>query len=85
MAKVVLITGVSSGFGKAISELLSVKGYIVYGISRKQPEDLTGGIKVLQGDVTDVASVQKAISTLLVHEGRIDILKHFVIFSCFSL
>jgi len=74
MAKVILITGISSGFGKAISELLSTKGYTVYGISRKQPEDLNGTIKVLQGDVTDVSSVQQAVSTLLTKEGRVDIL-----------
>jgi len=74
MTKVVLITGVSSGFGKAIAEILSGKGYIVYGISRKQPGNVTGKIKILQADVTDVISVQKAVSTLLSNEGRIDIL-----------
>ncbi len=74
MAKVVLITGVSSGFGKAVSEHLSAKGYIVYGISRRQVENLEGKIKILQADVTDVASVQKGVSTLLANEGRIDIL-----------
>lgn len=74
MTKVVLITGISSGFGKAIAELLSTKGYIVYGISRKQSNDLTGNIKVLQADVTDMISVQKAVSALIGKEGRIDVL-----------
>ena len=74
MAKIILITGISSGFGKAISELLATKGETVYGISRKQTENLEGSIKVLQADVTDVNSVQKAISTLLNKEGHIDIL-----------
>ncbi len=74
MAKVVLITGISSGFGKAISELLSSEGYAVYGINRSQNEDLDGKIKVLQADVTDVISIQQAIATLLTREDRIDIL-----------
>ena len=74
MAKIILITGISSGFGKAISELLATKGETVYGISRKQTENLEGSIKVLQADVTDVNSVQKAISTLLNKEGHIDLL-----------
>lgn len=74
MTKVVLITGISSGFGKATAEILSGKGYKVYGISRKQSDNLTGSIKVLQADVTDAVSVQKAVSTLLSKEGRIDIL-----------
>ena len=74
MAKIVLITGISSGFGKAISELLATREYIVYGFSRKQPEDFNGAIKVLQADVTDVPSIQKGVATLLEREGRIDIL-----------
>lgn len=74
MTKVVLITGVSSGFGKATSELLSAQGYSVYGISRSQDDDLTGKIKVLRADVTDAASVRRAVSALLEREGRIDIL-----------
>ena len=74
MAKVVLITGISSGFGKAISELLTTKGYIVYGFSRKQGEDLKGNIKVLQADVTDANSVQSGVSKLIKREGRLDIL-----------
>lgn len=74
MSKVVLITGISSGFGKAISEHLVTKGYIVYGFSRSQAEDLEGEIKILQADVTDVTSVKKVISTLLLREGRIDVL-----------
>ncbi len=74
MTKVILITGVSSGFGKATSEILSAKGYTVYGISRSQNENLDGKIKFLQADVTDVKSVHKAVSTLVSKEGRIDIL-----------
>ena len=74
MAKVVLITGISSGFGKAISEQLSSEGYTVYGISRRESEDLEGKIKVLQADVTDVPSIKSAITTLLSRESRIDIL-----------
>ena len=74
MAKIVLITGVSSGFGKAVSELLATRGYIVYGISRKGSEDLGGRVKILKADVTEVVSVQNAVSALLAREGRIDIL-----------
>ena len=74
MAKVVLITGVSSGFGKAISEILSANGYIVYGLSRRQAEDLKGSIKILKADVTDALSVKNAVSALLAREGKIDIL-----------
>ena len=35
-SRVVLITGASSGFGKACAEHLSRKGYRVYGTSRRE-------------------------------------------------
>jgi len=74
MAKVVLITGISSGFGKAISEILNTKGYRIYGISRSLPDNLSGSIKVLQADVTDRVSVQRTVSMVLENEGHIDVL-----------
>ena len=74
MAKVVLITGISSGFGKAIAEILAAEGFQVYGISRSLPDNLSKSIKVLQADVTDRASVQRAVSIVLKNEGQIDVL-----------
>jgi NAD(P)-dependent dehydrogenase (short-subunit alcohol dehydrogenase family) len=74
MSKVVLITGISSGFGKAISDHLASKGYIVYGFSRSLAENLNGEIKILQADVTDVTAVKEVVSTVLSSEGRIDVL-----------
>jgi len=74
MPKVVLITGISSGFGKATAEILISKGYIVYGICRNQCGNLNANINVLNADVTEIMSVQKAVSTLTDKEGHIDIL-----------
>ena len=74
MVKVVLITGVSSGFGKATAEILVSKGYKVYGISRKQNTDQNPNIKALQADVTDKDSVHKAVTSVIEAEGRIDVL-----------
>ena len=73
MAKVILITGISSGFGKAISEILPDKGYKVYGISRRPLEERKG-ITVLKGDVTDIDSIKTAVHSLLEKEGKIDVL-----------
>ena len=73
MKRVVFITGISSGFGKCISEFLARKDYTVYGTSRKQI-DITLPIKVLNADVTDIDSVKQAVETILKIEGRIDVL-----------
>jgi NAD(P)-dependent dehydrogenase (short-subunit alcohol dehydrogenase family) len=71
--KIVLITGISSGFGKSTAEFLAQKGYIIYGTSRKTIE-VDNRINVLKADVTDIGSVKAAVETILNKEGRIDIL-----------
>jgi NAD(P)-dependent dehydrogenase (short-subunit alcohol dehydrogenase family) len=73
MSKVVLITGVSSGFGKQTAEYLADKDYKVYGTSRRDIEH-DPRITVVNMDVTDPASVQQAIDSILQKEGHIDAL-----------
>jgi NADP-dependent 3-hydroxy acid dehydrogenase YdfG len=73
MAKVVLITGISSGFGNKTAELLASKGYIVYGTVRKETETLPN-IHVLKMDLLDPSSIKKAVGSVVQKEGRIDIL-----------
>jgi short-subunit dehydrogenase len=73
MKKVILITGISSGFGKATSELLAVKGHVVYGTVRSEIESDTK-VNVLKLDLTDTNSIKKAVETVLQKESRIDVL-----------
>ena len=69
---VVLITGASSGIGRACATYLAQQGYQVYGTSRRPRQD---GLPfaMLQMDVTDDASVQQAIQTILEQQGRVDV------------
>jgi short-subunit dehydrogenase len=73
MKKVILITGISSGFGKQTAKLLAEKGHIVYGTVRKecQPDEL---IHYLKMDLMDFVSIKEAVAVVLEKEGRIDIL-----------
>jgi NAD(P)-dependent dehydrogenase (short-subunit alcohol dehydrogenase family) len=73
MKQVVFITGISSGFGKRIAAMLFLKGYIVYGTSRKDT-DAENGVTVLKADVLDAASIKLAIEKVIEKEGHIDIL-----------
>ncbi len=73
--KIVLITGGSSGIGKAIGVYLTSKGYIVYGTARnpaKYPN--FKDFKLLQMDVRDFDSITAALQSLLEKEGRLDVL-----------
>jgi short-subunit dehydrogenase len=77
MSKVVLITGASSGFGKATAMRLKREGYTVYGASRNTTklEDLSQkGINVFPLDVTDDESVKSCVKAVIKKEGRLDVL-----------
>lgn len=75
MAKIVLITGGSSGIGKSIANYLTEKGCIVYGTSRN-PLRITEALpfKLIPLDVTNKDSVLKAVETVIAKEGRLDVL-----------
>ncbi|MBN2863090.1 MAG: SDR family oxidoreductase [Bacteroidales bacterium] len=73
MKKIILITGVSSGFGKQISRLLVRTGYKVYRTVRKKTSP--GSTEnLLQMDLTDAESIRDTVATVVQKEGRIDIL-----------
>lgn len=73
MSKVVLITGGSSGIGKSIGEFLSSKGFTVYGTSRNPERYIDSRFKLVQLDVSDVESIQKAVRTVIDKSGRLDV------------
>ncbi len=73
MSKVVFITGASSGIGQSTAELLSDKGYVVYGTSRN-PKGEPENYKMIPLDVTKSNSIKKAIQTVVNEVGRIDVL-----------
>jgi len=73
MKKVILITGISSGFGKEAAKLLSESGHIVYGTIRRDCET-SDKINVVRLDLTDSLSIKKAVETVIQKEGRIDVL-----------
>jgi len=80
--KVVLLTGASSGIGKVTAEYLAGLGYRVYGTSRKCEngtvacinEKTHGFVEMVQLDVCNSSSVQKAVEYVMYKEGQINVL-----------
>jgi short-subunit dehydrogenase len=72
---VVLISGATSGIGKATAELLAERGYRVFGTSRKPAGKQGQGFQLVQLDVTSEASVAKCVAEVARRTGRrIDVL-----------
>lgn len=74
MAKVVLITGGSSGIGKSVGEFLSEKGFIVYGTSRNPIKIKNHPFKLVALDVNNIDTISKAIDEVIANEGKLDVL-----------
>jgi NAD(P)-dependent dehydrogenase (short-subunit alcohol dehydrogenase family) len=73
MGKVILITGISSGFGKETARVLVEKGHIVYGTVRNDCE-VALGVHALIMDLTDETSINLAVQKVISEQGRIDVL-----------
>ena len=69
---VILITGITSGLGKAMACQLSARGHKVYGTCRRDTEQIPG-VTYLKADVRDSQSVDETVKKVLDAEGRIDV------------
>ena len=72
--KVAIVTGASTGIGQASAKALHQAGFRVFGTSRRAVASVTEGIAMITCDVTDDASVKKAVEKVLDTTGRIDVL-----------
>ncbi len=77
MKQVVLITGASSGIGRAAAELFAKEGYTVYAAARTMDAlgaMATDAVHPVALDVTDDASMRACVEQVLAETGRIDVL-----------
>nr|WP_321985251.1 SDR family oxidoreductase [uncultured Lichenicoccus sp.] len=87
MAKVILVTGASSGFGEMTAYRLADAGHTVYASMRTLDDDKveqarayaaahSADIRTLALDVQDDSSVDAAVAQIIAEQGRIDVLIH---------
>ena len=60
----ILITGAAGGMGLATAKRLLKNGETVYGLDLRAPEPPAAGLRFLQSDLTDPASVRRAFEAL---------------------
>lgn len=74
-SKVVLITGVSSGIGRAAALKFAAQGCHVFGTVRNISKAMPiPGVALIQMDIRDEASVERGIQTIVAQAKRIDVL-----------
>lgn len=74
-AKRVLVTGASSGLGKAMAERLVAQGHSVVGTGRRVDDGaVANGVKLVRMDITDEASVERGAQEAIKRMGGIDVL-----------
>lgn len=72
--KVVLVTGASSGIGRAIAAHLASRGHRVFGTSRKAGVSGEAGVEMIAIDVDDDRSVAEGVALVMEKAGRLDAL-----------
>jgi NAD(P)-dependent dehydrogenase (short-subunit alcohol dehydrogenase family) len=71
---VAVITGISSGIGRATAAELARRGFRVFGTVRAAGGAELPGVEQVVLDVRDDASVERAVGEILAKAGRIDVL-----------
>jgi NAD(P)-dependent dehydrogenase (short-subunit alcohol dehydrogenase family) len=80
---VALITGASSGIGRASALLFAANGYSVVAVGRSESElsslrdesrDLKGSMRTHLGDITEISQIDRLVSETMDSLGKIDLL-----------
>ena len=78
--KVAVITGATSGIGRASASLFASRGFSVAAVGRNENEldtfnaEKSGFIRGYKADVTSVDDVDRVVSEILVDHQRVDVL-----------
>jgi NAD(P)-dependent dehydrogenase (short-subunit alcohol dehydrogenase family) len=74
--QVVLVTGCSTGIGRALARELAARGHDAFASARRLDSiaDLGERVRAVELDVTDRGSIDRAVNSVVSRAGRIDVL-----------
>ena len=75
--RIALVTGASSGIGRATAKLLAKNGYYVFAMARRMhrlEQIRSASIEPIRLDVTDADAIRAAVNHAMATKGRIDLL-----------
>ena len=74
MERVVLITGVAGGIGRATAQVFAEAGWRVVGVDRGADAAPEGVARYIRADIADIAASQAIFAEVTSEEGRLDAL-----------
>lgn len=74
MKRVVAITGVAGGIGRATARVFYEAGWVVVGIDRKGADDLHQVHRFIKADISDTEAPHEIFETIIAKESRLDAL-----------
>jgi NAD(P)-dependent dehydrogenase (short-subunit alcohol dehydrogenase family) len=78
MESVILLTGATGGLGRTVTDRLLHAGARVCATYHREAPPAAERLEAIQADVTDAASVARAVETAVARAGRIDALVNLV-------
>ena len=75
--RVAIVTGGSSGIGKAVAEALAGQGYRVVSVDIQPgdyPAKISGNIETIEADLTDQTRCDEVVTQVIEQYGRVDVL-----------
>jgi len=72
--RIVAITGVAGGIGRATASVFYENGWLVYGIDRRDADDLHEVHHFIRADIADADAPHQIFETIATREGKLDAL-----------
>lgn len=74
MSRVIVITGVAGGIGRATAQAFADAGWYVVGVDRRVEDDIPGVQQLIHADIADIEDSQRIFTEVAAEHNRLDAL-----------